>query len=119
MGADSSALESELRIAKNTLENSERAKKADLAQCKLRYEQRITAMGDEMKTIQTQLSRYKRERDTYKQMLEGAQKSIAELKSSRSRKQSGSTGRSDDVRIISFFIPLKSDKPLQPVLEMF
>ncbi|OXU26630.1 hypothetical protein TSAR_001664, partial [Trichomalopsis sarcophagae] len=95
--ADSSALESELRKAKNAVANAEKARKADLAQCKMRYEQRITAITDEIKSIQAQLSRYKRERDTYKQMLEGAQKTIAELKTVRPRRQSTtSTGKSTD-----------------------
>lgn len=101
--ADTSALEAELRKTKNTLANAERARKADLAQTKLRYEQRVTAIGDEIKTIQTQLARYKRERDTYKQMLEGAQKTIGDLKSVRPRRpSSASTGKSSEV--VKFFI---------------
>ncbi|XP_033207690.1 golgin IMH1 isoform X2 [Belonocnema kinseyi] len=95
--ADSSALESELRKAKNALANAEKAKKADLAQCKMRYEHRISAINDEIQSIQTQLSRYKRERDTYKHMLEGAQKTIAELKIARQRRHSTtSNGKSTD-----------------------
>ena len=98
MSADTSVLESELRKAKNALANAEKTKKTELAQCKLRYEQRVSAIGDELKPIQTQLTRYKRERDTYKQMLEGAQKTIGELKSaSRSRRPSTtSIGKSTD-----------------------
>ncbi|XP_011496376.1 PREDICTED: protein MLP1 [Ceratosolen solmsi marchali] len=99
---DSSVLESELKKAKNTAANAEKARKADLAQCKLRYEQRVAAIGDEIKSIQAQLTRYKRERDTYKQMLEGAQKSIAELKSTRPRKSSTSSiGKSDEDEEVS------------------
>jgi len=80
------------------LSNTEKAKKADLAQCKMRYEHRITAINDEIQAIQNQLSRYKRERDTYKHMLEGAQKTIGELKSTRQGRQSNaSSGRSDEV----------------------
>ncbi|KAJ8684430.1 hypothetical protein QAD02_020222 [Eretmocerus hayati] len=86
--ADSSALESELRKTRNALENADRARKAELAACKLRYEQRVSAIGEELKGLQTQLARYKRERDTYRQMLDGAQKSIAELKGSSGRRSS-------------------------------
>ncbi|XP_029055697.2 trichohyalin isoform X1 [Osmia bicornis bicornis] len=94
---DTNALESEIRKLKNALENMEKAKKADLAQCKMRYEHRITAINDEIQTIQNQLSRYKRERDTYKHMLEGAQKTIGELKSNRGRLASNaSSGKSDE-----------------------
>ncbi|XP_014470795.1 PREDICTED: cingulin isoform X2 [Dinoponera quadriceps] len=94
---DTTALESEIRKLKNALTNTEKAKKADLAQCKMRYEHRITAINDEIQTIQNQLSRYKRERDTYKHMLEGAQKTIGELKSARQgRLSSASSGKSDE-----------------------
>lgn len=97
--ADSDALEAEVRKAKTALANAEKSKKADLAQCKLRYEHRIKAINDEIQSIQNQLSRYKRERDTYKHMLEGAQKTIADLKVVRQRRQSTtSTGKSDEVR---------------------
>ncbi|EZA60068.1 hypothetical protein X777_13893 [Ooceraea biroi] len=94
---DTTALESEIRKLKNALSNTEKAKKADLAQCKMRYEHRITAINDEIQAIQNQLSRYKRERDTYKHMLEGAQKTIGELKSTRQGRQSNaSSGKSDE-----------------------
>ncbi|KAL6263567.1 hypothetical protein P5V15_006356 [Pogonomyrmex californicus] len=94
---DTTALESEIRKLKNALTNMEKAKKADLAQCKMRYEHRITAINDEIQAIQNQLSRYKRERDTYKHMLEGAQKTISELKSTRQGRLSNtSSGKSDE-----------------------
>ncbi|XP_014234471.1 putative uncharacterized protein MYH16 isoform X1 [Trichogramma pretiosum] len=101
--ADTSALEFELRKVKLALTNAEKTRKSELAQCKLRYEQRVSAISDEIKPIQAQLSRYKRERDTYKQMLEGAQKTIGELKrSSRSRRPSTtSTGKSDEEEEVS------------------
>ncbi|XP_066588703.1 myosin-2 heavy chain isoform X2 [Prorops nasuta] len=98
LSADSTALESEIKRLKNALANGEKAKKADLAQCKLRYEHRINAINDEIQTIQNQLLRYKRERDTYKQMMEGAQKTIAELKKAKQQQKtsSASSGRSDE-----------------------
>ncbi|XP_050589212.1 uncharacterized protein LOC126921520 isoform X6 [Bombus affinis] len=98
---DTTALESEIRKLKNALENMEKAKKADLAQCKMRYEHRITAINDEIQAIQNQLSRYKRERDTYKHMLEGAQKTIAELKSAKGRQSNASSGKSDEEEELS------------------
>ncbi|XP_076171498.1 uncharacterized protein LOC143148741 isoform X2 [Ptiloglossa arizonensis] len=98
---DTKALESEIRKLKNALETMEKAKKADLAQCKMRYEHRITAINDEIQAIQNQLSRYKRERDTYKHMLEGAQKTIAELKSTRGRQSNVSSAKSDEEEEVS------------------
>ncbi|KAG7189844.1 hypothetical protein KM043_017500 [Ampulex compressa] len=99
LAPDATAFESEIQKLKNALANTEKAKKADLAQCKMRYEHRITAINDEIQAIQNQLSRYKRERDTYKHMLEGAQKTIAELKSVRQQgrtQSNASSGKSDE-----------------------
>lgn len=98
LSADTSALDAELRKTKSLLADAEKARKTDLAQCKMRYEHRIKAINDEIQSIQNQLSRYKRERDTYKHMMEGAQKTIAELKATRQRRPSTtSTGKSDEV----------------------
>lgn len=97
LSADTSTLELEIQKLKTNLSNLEKSKKADVAQCKMHYEHRITAISDEMQSLQNQMSRYKRERDTYKHMLEGAQKTIADLKSVRHRKQSiTNSEKSDD-----------------------
>ncbi|XP_026672349.1 putative uncharacterized protein MYH16 isoform X2 [Ceratina calcarata] len=98
---DTTALEAEMRKLKTALENMEKSKKTELAQCKMRYEHRINAINDEIQAIQNQLSRYKRERDTYKHMLEGAQKTIAELKSARGKQSSASSGKSDEEEEVS------------------
>lgn len=37
-------------------------------------------MNEQLNSLQQQVSRFKRERDTYKHMLEGAQKTIGDLK---------------------------------------
>ncbi|KOC63156.1 Protein SOGA3 [Habropoda laboriosa] len=101
LAPDITAYESEIRKLKNALENMEKSKKADLAQCKMRYEHRISAINDEIQAIQNQLSRYKRERDTYKHMLEGAQKNIAELKSARGKQSNAPSVKSDEDEEVS------------------
>lgn len=96
--ADTTALDIELRKSQSMLADAVKLRKTDLAECKMRYENRIRAINDEIQSVQNQLLRYKRERDTYKHMLEGAQKTIGNLKSAtRQRKQStNSIGKSDD-----------------------
>ncbi|CAK9829077.1 Protein SOGA3 [Anthophora retusa] len=101
LAPDITAYETEIRKLKNALENMEKAKKADLAQCKMRYEHRISAINDEIQAIQNQLSRYKRERDTYKHMLEGAQKTIAELKSTRGKQSNTSSAKPEEDEEVS------------------
>lgn len=83
--ADSSALEREIKELKSCLNNAEKSKKTDLAHCKMRYDSQIATINEELKTLQGQVTRFKRERDTYKHMLEGAQKTIGELKVLTSR----------------------------------
>lgn len=58
----------------------EKAKKADLTECKLRYDNQLSLINEQLNSLQQQVSRFKRERDTYKHMLEGAQKTIGDLK---------------------------------------
>lgn len=51
-----------------------------MAEFKLRYENQMHVINDELRSLQTQVTRFKRERDTYKHMLESAQKTISDLK---------------------------------------
>lgn len=58
----------------------EKSYKAELAQLKLRYDSRVALITEEMQTLQTQVSKSKKERDSHRHMLEAAQKTIGELK---------------------------------------
>ena len=59
----------------------EKAHRNEIAQMKLRYEQQVALKAEEISSIQSQLSRAKRERDTFRQMVDSAQRAISELKS--------------------------------------
>ncbi|XP_060806569.1 myosin-2 heavy chain isoform X2 [Amyelois transitella] len=78
--ADNAELERELSAMNARLEQAERARKAELVDTKLRYEGQMNTMRDELKSLHNQVSRFKRERDNYKQMLDAAQKTMAEMK---------------------------------------
>lgn len=100
ISADSSAMEKEIRELTSRLTTVDRSRKTDLAQCKMRYDSQITALNVELKSLQGQSTRFKRERDTYKHMLEGAQKTIGDLKTgpAKSGKESrNSIGGYDEV----------------------
>jgi hypothetical protein len=56
---------------------------------KLRYDSRVALITEEMQTVQNQVSKFKKERDSHRHMLEAAQKTIGELKAA-----GGSGGRS-------------------------
>lgn len=66
----------------------EKNRKTELAAMKLSYDNRVTVITNELKSSQAQVSRFKRERDTFRHMLEATQKTIAELKAGR-RSSSG------------------------------
>lgn len=51
-----------------------------MAELKMRYDSQVTVINNEIRSLQNQVTRFKRERDTYKHMLESAQKTIGDLK---------------------------------------
>ncbi len=73
-------LKIDLHFSWNRLHNEEQGRKVEVAALKLRYENHVTAISNELKDVQSQLMRFKHERNTYKHLLENAQKSAAEVK---------------------------------------
>lgn len=52
------------------LYNEEQARKTEVAAIKVRYDNRISVLSEELKNSQFQTLRFKRERDSYKHMLD-------------------------------------------------
>ncbi|XP_052758485.1 uncharacterized protein LOC113518335 isoform X4 [Galleria mellonella] len=95
--ADNAELERELTALNTRLEQAEKARKTELTDTKMRYEDQMNTMREELKSLHNQVSRFKRERDNYKQMLDAAQKSMAEMKSSgNTRTQRASISSTDE-----------------------
>ncbi|XP_018565748.1 putative leucine-rich repeat-containing protein DDB_G0290503 isoform X6 [Anoplophora glabripennis] len=90
ISADSSAMEKEIKQLRVRLNNAEKSKKSDLAELKMRYESQINVVNGELQSLQNQVVRFKREKDTYKHMLESAQKTIGDLKQSPKAARRGS-----------------------------
>lgn len=78
------------------LESSELAVKSEVASTRLRYETQINTLQNELTSIHRQCERFKKDRDSYKQLLEAAQKNIGELKQNRKSYTSTSSGDEDD-----------------------
>jgi len=71
--------------------------KSEVAATRLRYEQQVSNMQNELTAMQGQCERFKRDRDAFKQLLEGAQKAIGELKQGgRLSRTSQHSGDEDD-----------------------
>lgn len=78
------------------LEASELAVKSEVATTRLRYETQINTLQNELTSVHRQCERFKKDRDSYKQLLEAAQKNIGELKQNRRSYASTSSGDEDD-----------------------
>ena len=60
--------------------SEEKSHRQELSHLKIKHESGLSIMKDELHSLNQQVSKYKRERDTYKTMLEGAQRTIGDLK---------------------------------------
>ncbi|XP_026815432.1 golgin subfamily A member 6-like protein 22 [Rhopalosiphum maidis] len=65
-------LEKNLKDLKIKLYNEEQARKTEVAALKVRYDNRMSVLSEELKNSQFQTLRFKRERDSFKQILDSA-----------------------------------------------
>ncbi|XP_055847522.1 golgin subfamily A member 4 isoform X2 [Episyrphus balteatus] len=89
-------LQNEIKSMKIRLENAELNAKSEVASTRLRYEQQVKNLSAELTSMQRQCERFKKDRDTFKQLLESAQKKIGDLKANTGRQSRGSMHSSDD-----------------------
>lgn len=66
----------------------------------MKYDSKLKAMTEEVSTLTQHMTKYRRERDTYKEMLDGTQRTIAELKGSSNYKASRADN-ANEVRVMS------------------
>jgi hypothetical protein len=55
----------------------------------MRYDSRVALISEEMTSLQSQVAKFKRERDSHRHMLEAAQKTIGELRSAAASSSGG------------------------------
>lgn len=96
MNDHNNSLEKEVQDLKARLQSGEMQCKADVAATRLRYEQQANHLQAELASVQRQCERFKRDRDSFKQLLEAAQKSISDLKQNKNRRSLTSTSSSGD-----------------------
>nr|XP_040235446.2 myosin heavy chain, non-muscle [Anopheles coluzzii]XP_040235447.2 myosin heavy chain, non-muscle [Anopheles coluzzii] len=89
-------LEQELKSVYTKLEASEMNVKSEVAATRLRYEQQVTNLHNELTAMQRQCERFKRDRDTFKQLVEAAQKQIGDMKANRRSLASVTSSSGDD-----------------------
>ncbi|KAG8276942.1 Protein soga3, partial [Homalodisca vitripennis] len=99
MTTEQAGKDREIKELKNKLQAEEKSRKVEVSELKMRYDNRVSVISDELTAAQGQVSRFKRERDTFKHMLEGAQKTIGDLKASgASARSSLSLDDSEELR---------------------
>ncbi|XP_045447825.1 myosin-3 [Melitaea cinxia] len=94
--SDNAELERELASLNTRLEQADKARKNEVAEIKKRYEAQMNTMRDELKSLHNQVSRFRRERDNYKQMLDVAQKSVTDMKNGDKRATRNSISSTDE-----------------------
>ncbi|KAK8745425.1 hypothetical protein OTU49_000183 [Cherax quadricarinatus] len=77
---DTSSYDNTIRELRAKLTSTEKTHKSDLTKIKMKYDSKLKAMTEEVSTLTQHMTKYRRERDTYKEMLDGTQRTIAELK---------------------------------------
>merc|ERR1712088_226949 len=68
---------------KKQLASEQKERKSDLNNTKMKYDSKIAIMTEEVHALKSQASKYRRERETYKEMFEGVQKKLTESKGSK------------------------------------
>ncbi|XP_062547558.1 myosin-11 isoform X2 [Armigeres subalbatus] len=91
-----SQLEQELKKLHVQLATAEMNVKSEVAATRLRYEQQVANLHNELTGLQGQCERFKRDRDTYKQLVEAAQKQIGDMKANRRSMASVTSSSGDD-----------------------
>lgn len=92
---DASTYDTTIRELRDKLTSTEKSHKTDLTKIKMKYDSKLKAMTEEVSTLTQHMTKYRRERDTYKEMLDGSQRTIAELKGSGSYKASRADNASE------------------------
>lgn len=70
-------LKSQLDVLKKELAKEQKDKKAEANMIRMKYDSKIALLSEEISVLKAQSSKYRRERQTYKEMMEGLQKSKA------------------------------------------
>ena len=60
---------------KKQMTTQEKEKKSEINNIKMKYDSKTALMNEEIMALKAQCSKYKRERENYKEMMESAQKS--------------------------------------------
>jgi len=73
----------ELEELRKQLSNEQKERKSDLNNTKMKYDSKIAIMTEEIHALKSQSAKYRRERETYKEMFEGLQKKLTDTKSGK------------------------------------
>ena len=90
--SSSAATSAQVDDLKRQVTSLEKEHKSDLNNTRMKYDSKIAIMTEELHALKSQASKYRRERETYKEMFEGVQKKLTDTKSGKA--SSNATGDS-------------------------
>lgn len=67
-------METKIEEMKKQLSSEQRDRKAEVNNVKMKYDSKVAIMGEEIASLKSQCSKYRRERESYKEMYESGQK---------------------------------------------
>merc|ERR1719300_494490 len=74
---------SQIEDLKKEVASLQKENKSSINNVKMKYDSKIAIMTEEIHALKSQSSKYRRERETYKEMFEGVQKKLTETKSGK------------------------------------
>ncbi|XP_066971729.1 early endosome antigen 1 isoform X17 [Macrobrachium rosenbergii] len=114
---DTSSYDTTIRELRSKLSSVEKTNKTELTKLKMKYDSKMKAMTEEVSTLTQHMTKYRRERDTYKEMLDGAQRSLAEMKGNTNFRTSRADAASERGSV-QRQMDLKAQQHLQETQEL-
>ncbi|XP_064088182.1 trichohyalin-like [Macrobrachium nipponense] len=114
---DTSGYDTTIRELRSKLSSVEKTNKTELTKLKMKYDSKMKAMTEEVSTLTQHMTKYRRERDTYKEMLDGAQRSLAEMKGNTNFRTSRADAASERGSV-QRQMDLKAQQHLQETQEL-
>ncbi|KAF2357410.1 Protein SOGA [Trinorchestia longiramus] len=102
---DVSEYEDTIKDLRSRLSASEKVVKTETTKIKMKYDSKLKALAEEVSTLSSHMSKYRRERDRYKELMEAAQKNLSVMRSGGNTNSTSQyrTSRADNANEVASF----------------
>uniref|UniRef100_T1JA69 Leucine zipper homeobox-associated domain-containing protein n=1 Tax=Strigamia maritima TaxID=126957 RepID=T1JA69_STRMM len=87
------SMQAEIEELRTKLQQEEKVHRSELTAVNMMNDVKMAQMQDEIQMLHIQIGKFRRERDTFKEMLDGAQRTIGDLKSDNIRRRGSYIGQ--------------------------